>query len=165
MGRPSASSTAGAGNTFIGIDPGLKGAVAALTADGRLLHLSNLPAKGREYQIDALADLLSSLSPAVVAVEVVHPLPGEGRVSSFRLGYGLGLVLGVCAALGNRITLVDPRVWKRHHELTGQPKAASLDRARQLYPEHAAQITDHNRAEALLIAVWLRDVNLAGKRG
>jgi crossover junction endodeoxyribonuclease RuvC len=48
-------------------------------------------------------------------------------------------------------------VWKKHHGLIGTEKAASLELARSLWPEAPLKLKkDHNKADALLMALWLK---------
>ncbi|MDO8605136.1 MAG: hypothetical protein Q7R40_01240, partial [Phaeospirillum sp.] len=58
-----------------------------------------------------------------------------------------------------------PGVWKRTLGLLKADKAASRARAVELYPEVAGRLTrvkDHGRAEALLLAEWLRRSRAGG---
>ena len=54
------------------------------------------------------------------------------------------------------MTIVEPSVWKKFHQLRGGDKEAARQRALQLFPAaHAlfARKKDHQRAEAALIAL------------
>lgn len=160
---------------YIGIDPGLYGAVAALDADGRVLSLQDTPVlavkKGQKtrhvYVESQMAALISALCQqhanyptTCVALENVHAMPGQGVVSMFGLGVGLGIWRGIIAARRLRVTLVEPAVWKRAMGVAaGADKGASVVRALQLFPSAAGQLDrkkDHGRADALLLAEYLR---------
>lgn len=74
-----------------------------------------------------------------------------------------GHVEAVCALLNYKLLpAVRPQAWKKHFGLTGQGKEASLDVARQLFPEAAkmylSRVKDHNRAESLLIALYCKRI-------
>jgi crossover junction endodeoxyribonuclease RuvC len=54
--------------------------------------------------------------------------------------------------------LVTPQAWKKYHGLIGSEKAASLELARSMFPEASLKRQkDHGRADALLMAVWLKE--------
>lgn len=157
----------------LGIDPGLGGAIAA--TDGEEARVFDMPiaeVQGRR-RIDhyTLADVvgmhaLGGLTDAVAFVELAQASPNMGRSSAFNYGAGFGIVIGVLAHLRIRLVFVPPGVWKRALGLINsgtrkigrdekRDKNASLDRARQLYPQLAAELAlkkHEGRAEALLIA-------------
>ncbi len=148
----------------IGIDPGLSGAVAVLSA-GRAAIVFDVPTiavgKKREYNVPEMADILRCWRPDHVYIEKVHSMPKQGVASSFNFGKGFGLWLGIVAALEIPHTLVTPQRWKGKM-LDGQRKGKGDARLRatQLFPELAGSLTrvkDDGRAEALLIAAYGRD--------
>ncbi len=164
--------------TFIGVDPGLSGAVAAIDENGNLISVQDAPtievkkgkgkSKRRVYVESAMAALLEALvraaSPGakqnVVAIEHVHAMPKNGSIGNFNLGMGFGLWLGIVAALRVPYERVEPRTWKGEFGLDAD-KGKSLVLASRLFP--AAPLSrqkDEGRAEALLIAEWLRRKHL-----
>ena len=149
----------------IGIDPGLKGAIAALDDTGSVLLLEDLPVM-RDKSLawidgSALQSLLMGRAcgvghEAVALVERVSSMPGQGVATSFQFGVGFGSILGVLQAMHIRIEFVTPAVWKRSYGL-GSDKRASLHRARLTFPNAELQLFKHDgRAEALLIAEYGR---------
>ena len=95
---------------------------------------------------------------ACVAIERVHSMPKQGVASSFKFGMGFGIWLGILAALRLPHELVTPQAWKKLM-LAGMPKEkdASRQRAMQLFPDVDLSLKRHHgRADALLIAEWLR---------
>jgi hypothetical protein len=52
-------------------------------------------------------------SQAHVVIEEAQAMPGQGVRSMFTCGLGLGVWLGVLAALGCPYTRVRPQIWKR----------------------------------------------------
>lgn len=104
----------------LGIDPGLRGGVAALDPAGTVVGVWPMPVAGGEVHAAGLADLLRSLrcfdthqDIGRVGLEKVAAMPKQGVSSTFTFGCGWGMVRGVCAALGLPVVLVPPTVWKR----------------------------------------------------
>jgi crossover junction endodeoxyribonuclease RuvC len=148
--------------TYIGIDPGVTGAVAALAADGRVLLCADLPVvrMGKLAWCDreelVLALLLAGCEgPFSALIERAQPMPRQGVSSTFGYGTVFGSILASLHGWAS-IDLVAPAVWKRAMGLTSD-KSASLDRARMLFPDVTLKrARDHNRAEALLLAEYHR---------
>lgn len=157
--RGGARTEADAMSLIVGIDPGLCGAIAFLGAGGELEHLADLPVirDGRLAWIDgaALQSLLIEVihgRAARAVIERVSAMPHQGVASSFTFGATFGSILGVLQARHLSIELVTASVWKRALGL-GSNKAASLHKARLLYPTADLELAKHDgRAEALLIA-------------
>lgn len=146
---------------LIGIDPGLSGAIAALDGD-KCIGIWDMPvmnkSKGKN-QIDpyGLKDLLARINPAMAWVEFVSAMPGQGVTSMFSFGEGCGVIRGCLACHLLPHQYVVPRKWKKHFNLLGKDKSASIPAAKQLIPSSAEWITlkGHNgRADAVLIAKY-----------
>ena len=159
---------------YLGIDPGLDGALALLAKDGERIHLlADMPTttggQGKRA-VDAalLADVVREAMTASQAegdarleaiVEAVGARPGEGAVSMFSFGRSFGVLLGVLAALGVRHRLVTPATWKRQAKLIGQEKDAARVLALRLWPERSGDFqrkADIGRADAALIGYFGR---------
>jgi hypothetical protein len=166
-------------HTFIGIDPGLTGALAAIDAAGRPLGVLKMPTTkqrksdgGKRTVILAaeVADWLVQWGPeASVCIEDVFASPQMGVTGAFTFGVGRGVLDGVTAALRLPVTWVSPQRWKgamgvslpyelgedkaRHRK---RLKAASIHKAGQLFPSIGPQITGDGPAEAILLAAYLR---------
>jgi crossover junction endodeoxyribonuclease RuvC len=83
-------------------------------------------------------------------------MPGQGVRSMFTCGLGLGVWLGVLAALKLPYTRVRSSVWKRALGL-GKDKEQARLKAMQLFPTASLRHKkDHGRAEALLLAWYGR---------
>jgi len=152
--------------TFIGIDPGYSGTIAALFPSDRLsvYDMPVIKVKGEKTKLDVprLATLLIPFSEisAYVAVENVHSMPKQGVTSSFNFGYQLGAIEGILEALGIPYQKVAPVTWKKHFALIGMSKSGSRAVAEIRFPEHAnlfSRAKDDGRAEATLMALWLKD--------
>lgn len=155
---------------YIGIDPGLGGAMAALhvagnTATPLSIVFFDAPVvmvgKKREYVVVRMVELLRPYAlDSVAALEKVHTMPRQGIASSGKLMRGLGLWEGILAALGIPYDMVPPQRWKGvMMDGMGKEKDAARLRAMQLFPAASDQLVlkkHHGRAEALLIAEYRR---------
>lgn len=162
----------------IGIDPGVRGAIA-LIRDGGHVELHDMPVvekrvgKRLKPRVDPtlLASLLEHMPYLTYAfVEAAQaarqiggdscpkcrrPLRQAGLGSTFASGVGYGMIRGVLAGMEVRTIILEPAAWKAAAGLTRQPKDASRARALELYPQVAEDLRlkkYHGRAEALLIA-------------
>jgi hypothetical protein len=170
---------------YVGIDPGLSGAVAAIK--GEELVIFDTPVlkvgKKREMNTKEATAILKSLlgcghlvisqasggnedwstpnPPQIVCVlERVHAMPKQGVTSVWSFGKNYGQWLGILAALEISHELVTPQAWKRVM-MDGMPKEkdASIQRVHQLFPEADVTLRKHHgRADALLMAEYIRRV-------
>lgn len=146
---------------YIGIDPGLSGAIAILDRCGDVIEIHDMPtmAKGnkaktvkRQVNGSALVEILRDYPRSHVTLEGVSARPGQGVSSMFSLGDSLGVVRGVVAALEMSLNIVPARVWKQYYKLNND-KELSRTKAIQLYPSVSlGRKKDADRAEALLLA-------------
>lgn len=157
---------------YIGIDPGLDGAIACVgttTAVRSVPTLFRKKAKGvkREYNIAEIIEMLRDFTgttyppeDCLCAIEAVHAMPKQGVTSMFSMGYGLGIWHTALAALKVPFEPVTPQLWKKTMlNGTGKDKEASRLKALQLFPTLSEQLKlkkDEGKAEALLIAEFLR---------
>jgi crossover junction endodeoxyribonuclease RuvC len=151
---------------YIGIDPGLTGAVAIIEENGaiRLFDTPTLTVKSgkklhRQMDGAQIVDLLMreiGIGRSTTVLEKVSAMPGQGVSSTFNFGMGYGMWQGILVALRQPYTLVHPATWKKRLMADmGKEKEASIVRAKQLYPFIASQLSrkmDHGRADALLLA-------------
>ena len=144
----------------VGIDPGLSGAIAhmydgvIITADMPIFEVIKAKKKQREVDTVQLATIIANFNPAMIVLEKVHAMPGQGVTSMFNFGRAFGAVEGVVGALRIPITHVTPQRWKSALRLSSD-KGESRRRATQLFPASADQWTrvkDDGRAEAALLA-------------
>lgn len=151
---------------YIGIDPGLTGAIAIVSCLGEFIHLFDMPTitkgKGKgvvKNQVNA-AQLAFLLNPfggfGVTAVlEQVSTRPGQGIATNGSLMHSLGVTEGVLGALGFPVIKVAPASWKRHFGLIGAEKDAGRTVAQDRFPgANLARKKDIGRADALLIALY-----------
>ncbi len=159
----------------LGIDPGLRGGIAALDHTGAVVGVWPMPVAGGEVHAAGIADLLRSLrcldskqDIGQVGIERVHAMPKQGVASSFTFGTGWGMVRGVCAALGLPVTLVQPTAWKKR-VLVGLPhdKAGAIRFCTSRWPTTdlilpGARTPHDGLAEALCLAEFTRLQGHAG---
>lgn len=152
---------------FLGVDPGVSGAIAAIGPGGvKLADIPTLeiPGTGRTKRVVhgyALAQLLRQMVPAeeaaLVILEDVHAMPSgmSGSGANTSLMHSKGVIEGVLSVLRLDVKPVFSQRWKRHYGLDAD-KLKTLEVARSLYPgvaqSHLARVKDHGRADALLMA-------------
>src|SRR5574344_841254 len=140
--------------TYIGIDPGAKGALALLR-DGETEVVSYDP----ERYIAALGRLKSAES--VACVEKVGAMPGQGVTSMFSFGKNAGFIEGILQTYGIPYQLVPPQTWKKEFQLH-KSKQDSISVCKKLFPNANLLPTEKCRkendgmAEALLLALYAR---------
>lgn len=154
---------------ILGIDPGLDGACAVIQDGAAFVWdtptTQETMASGKHQRhVDGAgiaAELRGGMLDAVAVeavIEHVWSSPQQGVRSAFTMGEGLGVWLGVLAALGIPVRWVTPRAWKKAVGLqVGADKEASRAVALRLFPACAQALSrkkDHGRAEALLIGWW-----------
>jgi len=153
----------------IGIDPGLSGAIAILE-HGNYHSIHDMPVvlKGSgsvKNEVDAagLASILLDFDDArMCVIERVNAMPKQGSSSTFSLGDSFGCARAVVASLGIGLTYVSPVTWKKHFKLPSD-KEASRALAIRLYPSAPLNLKKHvDRAEALLMALWLYQTQAKG---
>jgi hypothetical protein len=163
---------------FIGIDPGFDGAVALMSQgpDDVRVSLFDTPTlevwggakRKRHYHIVEMVKILKENMPIqIAALEDVHSMPKQGVASSFVFGRGLGIWEGILTALGIPIQMVSPQRWKKLMLAgCGKEKDASRLRASQLFPQAELSLKKHHgRAEALLMAEYIRQAYRGNLRG
>lgn len=138
----------------LGVDPGVSGAYALLSAGG-VATVDDLPVVGNQINAGEWKRILAQLTPDTAVVEKVHSMPGQGVASTFRFGMACGLIQGVLLGAGVPVIDVTPNVWKKYFGLNNDGERSRALACRR-FPSLAglARKKDHNRAEALLIALW-----------
>jgi len=146
---------------FLGIDPGcVSGALGALDHHGNYLEAFNIEHKDKHIlALVFKSRILSIVDPkegAEICMENVHSMPKQGVASVWNFGRAVGVISAVCELTRYPVHLVTPQRWKKHFHLSAD-KNESLDMARYLWPEAKLKLKkDGNKAEALLIAEYLR---------
>ena len=159
---------------IIGIDPGLSGAIAVMH-DKKVINMYDMPlmAEGKKNKrqlnssqlVNIIKENINEDEEAVVVVEQVNAMPGQGVTSMFNFGQTFGAIKGVCAALKLPIFFVRPSKWKKHFELINSSKDASRTKVIQMYPNISDQLAkkrDVNKSDAVLIAKFYIETKLKG---
>jgi len=156
---------------YIGVDPGLTGAIAAIDHNGKLVTVKDLPTMptvGKNAKVklqinpaalrDDLKFIFSHGDNYTAAIERVTSMTGQGVAGVLSFGDTYGAVRSVFAVLGVSSAFPSPAVWKRAMGLDSD-KEKSRAMAVKLFPESEKFLSrkkDHNRAEAILLCEWLR---------
>lgn len=145
---------------YIGIDPGKKGGIGVIDNVSGMYYA--YPYTDTSY-IEAVTSAVKThgVDNIRVCVEKVNAMPGQGVVSVFTFGHGLGVIEGVLMALSVSYQLIRPQEWKKEFGLNSD-KQASIDVCRKLFPKINLLETPRCRkehdgmAEALLMAEYAR---------
>ena len=167
--------------TIIGIDPGVTGAIAALFPDGKITIVDLPTVKTDGFKGIAPMELWSILNnivndPSFKISEnhLVYPQsvtayceksvlpPGDGKLAVRSMYDCRGVIRTALAYCSIPLRYVPPQTWKKYHGIPKQPNAKeakeySRGLALQLRPDLAESLKrkkDHNRAEAVLIAMY-----------
>jgi len=171
-------------NFYAGIDPGFRGAVGVINAAGTTVKVWDMPMttadkdRQKEIDLDGLREVFQELRlrpDLVLGVEWPSTRPGEGAERSERFGRGKGYLHAYAHLLGLDYYLLVPNLWKGRLGLPGKTDPEANAKAARLfdtyYPDHTNLIRGprggirDGRADALLIAHFLRARSTAGMRG
>lgn len=157
---------------FIGIDPGIGGAIAVLDETGHVFSVIPMPVAkvGAKNKLDLRSIRLLFKSYdldkiQIVAIERQQAFPKQGAVSCFTIGMGYGQLEGLCAGLNIPYTIIGPRDWQKEMYM-GLPKGKSKDHsilmAQRLFPKTSFLATSRctkihdGMTDAILIAEYGR---------
>lgn len=162
---------------FVGIDPGAEGAIGFLC--GNHVHYEDIPTYKTEragkksdgsaktktlFDHGAIVELFKEITPyrnqvRICVEEAQVQIKGKGAnaYTAFRVGVGFGMWPLFLTACGFSLEVVAPRPWKMAMGLAGKDKEYSRMKAASMFPTvKLTRKADHNRAEALLLAEYLR---------
>jgi crossover junction endodeoxyribonuclease RuvC len=148
---------------YIGIDPGLNGAIAFLDAEKGHLSIMDMPI----LEVKRNNKTKNEVNPVGVAIamglagkvshavlERVGAMPGQGVTSVFSFGRSVGIIEGVLATMLIPVDIVTPQAWQKAAGARGG-KDGSRQRAMELFPNYAGMFIrkkDDGRADAALMA-------------
>ena len=149
---------------ILGIDPGIRGGLAIVAMDANavpcLTAAIDIPVTGvgAKERVDVLAicKWIAQHAPQHAFIERAQAMPKQGASSGFKYGRAVGSIEAVITCCEIPLTIVEPSMWKKFHQLRGGDKEGGRQRALQLFPtahELFARKKDHGRAEAALIAL------------
>jgi hypothetical protein len=162
---------------YVGIDPGIKGGICFLQADGThdIIDMPTLQVKnyaGKEktiYHYKELKSIFKSIKhfEHVIAIEKQQTYPDDTNANSHKTGYQYGWFIGAFDIGDYVYEKVHPRVWQDfyfNNFKTGGTKQMSIAKATELYPfidltrpsakGHKFSFSD-GRSDAVLIAHWI----------
>lgn len=161
---------------FIGIDPGISGAVAVVSPDGFLDWAQRTPVvkdKGKaHYDVPlmrrAITESVRDVSRIIVGIEKVGAMPTDGRVGAFNFGKGYGIWLGILSTLDVPYIEITPQRWQAKmlagHPRGPQTKTSAVTCAKAMFPTIPISVkADWGIADAALIAEYTRRINIGGK--
>lgn len=143
--------------TYIGIDPGKKGALAVIF-DDKSVYVTSFDGDKYIYYLEKLG---KDNSDVRCCIEDVHAMHGNGVTASFNFGKSYGWLLGMLDTLKIPYQAVSVQKWKKEYGLTSD-KAQSIEVCRRLFPNVILKRTDRCKkdddglAEALLLAEYCR---------
>lgn len=164
---------------FLGVDPGLGGALCAYYCAGNegpafIADCIDMPITedGIKNQVDIaeVCKFLDVTRPKLAIVENVQPMPSipdksgkrrsMGATSSFRFGMAVGQIRGALIARRIPIYLLHSTTWTRYYGLKGGDKEPHRQLAIKKFPgagHYLKRKKDDGRADAMLIADWGHD--------
>lgn len=156
----------------IGVDPGLSGALAVVSAEGNLVAFDVMPCVGNVVDASGVVRLLRDYVKGHADVRVYlergqamrRPGRGQGASSAFKFGRVCGLMEGALAGLGLSYMLVPPQSWQKvmHAgiERSLDPKERSRIAALRRFPGSDLRASPRCKkahdgiVDAALIAAW-----------
>ena len=153
---------------YIGIDPGLNGAIAIIQYDGQAIAILPTPISGKEIDARKIVEWLTyrttlKSQKVIACIEKVGAFPGQGVVSMFKFGFVTGILHGVFRTLEIPLYVVTPQAWKKEILAgTDKSKQACIDWCLRTYPNvnllRTTRSHKHNdgMADALAIATYAK---------
>jgi len=135
-----------------GIDNGLDGGIVTVTHDGTIWMNDVMPTvklgKKREYDLAKLAKFFKGVQfvGGIVFIESAQPMRGQGVTSTFRTGYGFGVMVGMLAGLQIPYTVVRPQTWQRTM-FAGLPAEATTKQKSVIVAQRLWPSVDWTRSE------------------
>lgn len=162
---------------YIGIDPGLDGAIAIYNPDdGHKLTMHDMPTlaitrgKSKKREVDAHAArtiFTYAGGHRRVIIEQSGPMSRDGAMQAWKTGSGWGIVYGVAVGAGLPVQIVTVQRWKKAMGATAD-KDLSRKLAMSAFPDYANHFIrkkDDGRAEAALIALYAYKLEQGPMRG
>lgn len=146
---------------LMGIDPGIRGGLAALGTNGVLVAAIDIPVCGtaakERVDVAAIVNFINQYAPSHAYIERAQSMPSQGSSSGFKYGRAVGAIEAAIICCRIPLTIVEAAGWKKALRLPGKDKEAARQRALQLFPSAHGMLArkmDHGRAEAALIALY-----------
>jgi len=172
------------GRMWVGIDPGLNGALAFIEEGGKsrvlgvpVFKIKKGNKEKSEYDINFMSLAIKPFrgKNVIACQELTHAMPGNGNVSMYSFGRGHGLWEAFVVANDIPIIFSLPQQWKKKYpslipkqrsqdpkekqKIKAEAKKEALNLARSMFPhlnENLKRVSDDGKAEALLIANYCK---------
>jgi len=146
---------------YIAIDPGYNGCIAVLGENEKeqAPTFKDTPTfifkNNRYYDVHAIIGFLNQIYYDKVTVGI------ERTVRYPKLAEGIGCLMACCSVVFGQenIAMIPPMTWQRGIGIMKADKKVSLEMARREFPmlrDYLTLALHHDRAEALLIGLWMR---------
>src|SRR5262249_55428915 len=117
---------------ILGVDPGIHGGVAIVelydgAAPPLLVAIDNHVAGiGAKERVDVLAvrTWILSHQPQHALIERGQAMPKQGASSGYKYGRAVGSIEAAVTCCEIPITIIEPSMWKKFHQLRGSDKEA-----------------------------------------
>jgi len=152
---------------FIGVDPGVKGALCLLDTSNSSCELHLTPRLDPLITATTVLNWIQSIPKSrIIGLEDVHSIFGASAKSNFQFGRACGEIAAVCNISGFGVDWVTPKVWQKTVGISFPPKSAPMQRKKitaarvaELYPNAMifgpkGGLLD-GRADALMIAHFM----------
>lgn len=157
---------------FIGIDPGLDGAIAAIRPTTVAVEMTPIRSRidgKRFYDIEAMKLMLSFPNPeknVFAMLERQQAFPHQGLSSTFKTGEGFGIWQGLLTGLDIPHTIVPAKIWQGDvcPGPAGETKERSIKMAMLMFPHvslersRRARKPSNGKADALCMAEYARRI-------
>lgn len=148
---------------YVGVDPGITGAMCLLDDDRYPFGLIKLPTRALPSGKKCLDGqelfnfFRSASSKFRFIVEDVHAMPKQGVTSMFSFGQTVGIIRAVTQILDLPTTYVAPQTWKKYLFGKGKhDKNVSVD----FVESQIKKRVNHNFADAYCLAYYGKEVGL-----
>jgi crossover junction endodeoxyribonuclease RuvC len=139
---------------FIGIDPGISGAIAYVTDKGWASCEPFKRGTPKDW-LTLLQWIRNANGDAFAMLERVHSMPRQGVASTFKFGHHAGMCEAFLIAAEIPFEFVTPLAWQKAMGcLSHGDKNVTKRRAEELFP--TGVVITHATADALLIAEYCR---------
>jgi len=123
----------------VGIDPGIKGALAILNKNG-FAEAFPMPMVGKAIDIILIADWLRNFQTydgiQLAICEKARGMPGQGITSTCTFCRGYGIILGILGTLKIPVVEITSQRWKKKILAgTKRDKYAAIEYVRKRYPK------------------------------
>ncbi len=148
---------------FIGIDPGVSGAVVVVDDQFKLCALHSFSEFGALEMLRLVTYSYVKSAEAVFILEAVHAHPQDSATSMFKFGTEVGKIQGYLWGQGRPVLEYSPQTWQRHLPYAPTPKERvraycdvtwGLDR----FVMPGRRVPDQGMMDAACIAVYGRQV-------